>query len=89
MSDLPSDDQLRITLARLLGLIFEDWSMPDPTRMELDVEQAIREAIRRAWPDLTVTSVVAGLRHEGEVDTIDLRMADPRSGTKRRYLVFP
>lgn len=89
MSDLPSDDQLRIMLARTLGLVFEDWSMPDPTRMELDVEQAIRQAVRRAWPDLTVATVIAGLRHDGEVDTIDLLMADTRSGTKRRYLVFP
>ncbi|PRH87364.1 hypothetical protein C5L14_12125 [Labrys okinawensis] len=89
MSDLPSDDQLRSTLARTLGLVFEDWSMPDPTRMELDVEQAIRLAVRRAWPDLTVTTVVAGLRHEGEVDTIELLVADTRSGARRRYLVFP
>jgi hypothetical protein len=57
--------------------------------MELDVEQAIRQAVRRAWPGLTVTAVVAGLRHEGEVDSIDLLMADTRSGIKRRYLVFP
>ena len=56
--------------------------MPDPTRMELDVEQAIRQAVRRAWPDLTVTAVVAALRHEGEVDSIDLLMADTRSGMR-------
>ncbi|WP_448951485.1 hypothetical protein [Labrys neptuniae] len=89
MSNLPSDDELRSTLSRRLGFTFDDWSMPDAMRMDLDVEQAVREAMRQAWPQFMVTAVIANLRHEGEVDTISLQLADASSGTNKQYWLFP
>jgi hypothetical protein len=89
MSSLPSDDELRSTLSRRLGLTFDDWSMPDSMRMDLDVEQAVREVMRQAWPQFMVTAVVANLRHEGEVDTINLHLTDTSSGARKQYWLFP